>query len=282
MSDGVGGFRAANLGERGLARLTDRYCRLRVGEILTQTQQQQADLRFAQQAQHLQQLQANVQLVLAQAQAQATSASSAPAAPSGLVGQSSSVNAIALKEVVSPVLDTTCRKLTLDEIQACYEAYERQYGKGKRPLPAEEPTDSQLGAIKHLIEAGEVPYVDFNVFVPYGDRSVRKQKCMGQVFNQHGQLVTVELAGPATFELWQASYAILANALVMTNQVDLGNLDDYRKYFERFYKKHGESVYALMHQADVRSRSEHMSRVRRKGFASFQKALEAHNNCPLG
>ena len=52
---------------------------------------------------------------------------------------------VTVKDVVSQVSDATCRKLTQDEIDECFARYERQYGKGKKPAPEEEPIDTQFG-----------------------------------------------------------------------------------------------------------------------------------------
>ena len=106
---------------------------------------------------------------------------------------------VTVKDVVSQVSDATCRKLTQDEIDECVVRYERQYGKGKKPAPEEEPTESQFAAIKYLLEAGENLYTDVAVLLPYGDRNLKRQKCVGESFNNKGDIVSVEFVGPATY-----------------------------------------------------------------------------------
>ena len=39
----------------------------------------------------------------------------------------------------------------------CYQRWERQFGKDRRPFPAVESTDDQLSAVQHLLNAGEAP-----------------------------------------------------------------------------------------------------------------------------
>ena len=56
---------------------------------------------------------------------------------------------------MSQVSDAACRKLTQDEIDERFVRQERQYGKGKKLSPEEEPTESQFAAIKYLLEVGE-------------------------------------------------------------------------------------------------------------------------------
>ena len=76
----------------------------------------------------------------------------------------------------------------------------------------------------------------FAVLLPFGDRNLKRQKCVGKSFNDKGELVSVELVGPATYEIWLAGYNILANALVMLGAVDVGMLEEYCNYQHRFHQ----------------------------------------------
>ena len=66
----------------------------------------------------------------------------------------------------------------------------------------------------------KTPYTIVAVILPYGDRNLKRQKCVGTSFNDKGELVRVELVGPATYEIWLVSYNILANALLMFGVVE--------------------------------------------------------------
>ena len=116
---------------------------------------------------------------------------------------------ISLKEVVSQISDASCEKMSPQSVLEAYARYETQYGKGKAPPYDEEPTEAQLESLQHLLLAGDVPYVDFALWAPHGHRLIKKTKLCGQVFNNRGELHTVELSGPATFEMWLASFNIL-------------------------------------------------------------------------
>ena len=271
-----GPLRKANFGERSVALFVDRYCRLRAG-VLPQgaaggTDDQQQALQ-SQQADLL-----TLKQEVSQAVQVATAASYAvavqhQAASSASANSTSGPNAfrlgVSLKETVSQVTDATCRKLSEDELAKCFKKYEDQYGKNKKPAPDEEPTASQLGALKFLLDNGENPYADFAVLLPFGDRNLKRQKCMGKMFNDKGEFVSVELVGPASFELWLSSYNILANALLMLGAVDLGNLDEYRKYHTRFHQRHGAMTWALQYQCEDRTRKEQLLRIKRDGYASY-------------
>lgn len=93
-------------------------------------------------------------------------------------------------------------------------------------------------------------------------------------------MTNIVLVGPLPFAQWRSSYTILANCLFMLGAVDIGNLDDYRKYHERFHDKFGDSVYTLQYQADVRTRSEEFIRMKREGETSYAEALEQAHNDP--
>ena len=111
--------------------------------------------------------------------------------------------------------DASCRKLTKDEILAAYRRWEGHYGKGKRPPLDADQTEEQLAVVKHLIDSGEVPYVDFALFGPHGGRLLNKQKSSGLVLDGKGGFKPIEFAGPANFALWMASFDVLANSLIL-------------------------------------------------------------------
>ena len=267
-----GTMRPANLHEMGLAKLVDRYCRLRVGEVKTKNAEQGMLRIMHAQGEEISKLKAELSKVSsASAEAAAEAASrvaslSTPAAeePKG----------VSIKEVAAPSAEGVCKPLTPDKILECFKRYEVFYGKDKRPAPHEEPTENQLSVLKHMLDQDMCPYVDFAVWVPFGDRSVKKQKCMGMVITADGKFSNVELAGPANFEIWQSRFLILENALLMLGAVDLGNIQAYSKLLKRYHDKHGHELYALLYQTDVRTRSEQFVRLRRQGYAEYKKTLE--------
>ena len=163
-------LRAATITEKGIARMVDRYARLNSKSELelpvVSTQQvstANADM-MADLAGHVETL---------------------ALAMSGKISKPEE-NTIALKEVVSQVLDKTAVRMTDEEVLESYKRYEKHFGKGRKPPEDEEPTVDQLSALRHLIQSGVVPYIDFSVWGPHGHRMVKKQKFMGQTFNHNG------------------------------------------------------------------------------------------------
>ena len=176
-----------------------------------------------------------------------------------------------MREVVNEIYDTTCRKLTRDEILKCYKRWQSHYGKNKALPDESNPTEDQLSAMNHLVNSGDLPYASFAIFGPYGSRLMRKQKVMGLIIDTKGQLKQVEFLGPQTFSAWKASFNVMANAFILLGSVDPGTIDEYRAYHQRFYDKLGDMTWAIQYQADVRMRSERMLRLLRTAQASHEK-----------
>ena len=122
-----------------------------------------------------------------QAKAASTTLASTGSAPTATGTQQDDSKVVFFREVISPVSEGTCRKLTRAEMKECYERYSSQYGKDFKPPPDEDPTESQLAALRHLLAKDQNPYTDLAVFVQYGDRAARKQKCRGLVLNTNGE-----------------------------------------------------------------------------------------------
>ena len=281
LTDGLA-VRPFTLGEKGTCRLTIRYIRLKLGQVEAGGEAEQFKARLAVQADEINELRSGLSSAFsmaATASSAALSASSAGQASQQQQQQQTSSEAagadkaVALKEYVSQTKDTTCRKLSAEEIRACYAKYKDHFGKTRRPPPNEDPSEDQLAALRHMLEVGENPYCDFAIWKPHSQRTIKQQKTTGQVFDADAKLVTVEILGPPTFAQWKASYTILANGLFMLGAVDIGNLDEYRKYHERCHDRFGEKIYALQYQADVRTRQEEFVRILRDGETSYAMAL---------
>ena len=115
-------LRAASVIERSMARIGLRYARLHSGLI-------QPNNAGATVPQAVEALTAQVQaLATAQTTAAQTQADKAPN------------DGIPFKEVISQIKDGTARRLSQQEVKACYDRYERQFGKDSEPPEAETPS----------------------------------------------------------------------------------------------------------------------------------------------
>ena len=94
-------------------------------------------------------------------------------------------------------------------------------------------------------------------------------KFTGKTFNDNGELVSVELKAPPTFQTWKCCFSVFRNAMVMLGAIDPGNLLDDEKFFDYFYSRCGDLAWALMHQCDVRTRTEKIPRARQDAYQEF-------------
>ena len=109
---------------------------------------------------------------------------------------------------------------------------------------------------------------------------MKKIKLQGHGWNNDNppQLVKVEINGPATYSMWRASYIVYMNCLVMLDAVDLGKLLAYMRKQDSYYEKYGSRVWAFQYQTEVRTRSEHLLRVRREILTDYEKELAKYTD----
>ena len=105
----------------------------RFGEIPTDSNHQVLEGRLTQQDVIIRQLQIDVTTALEQARmatasaltAATSAAAEAISAPLTSSTQQDDTNVVTFREVISPVSEGTCRRLTRDEIKECYERYSK-------------------------------------------------------------------------------------------------------------------------------------------------------------
>jgi hypothetical protein len=225
----------------------------------------------------LQSVQPDVSLGLQQVQSQMSVLAAALVAPgvqvpSTQAASSVAVRKIKLKEIVDQMSEEEAEAMTDTRIAQCWAQYETLFGVGEKPEKGEEPSYDQLAAIDHMLRMNVLPYVDFGIFGPFGTSMIKKVKLQGIRLNSEGQITKIEINGPATYDLWCASWMVFQTSLTMLDAVDLGKLLSYKRRMDRYYQAHGEKVWGLLYQTDVRTRGEHFIRVRREGLAAYNAA----------
>ena len=153
--------------------------------------------------------------------------------------------------------------------------WERLFGIDARPGEDIEVTAAQLTCLKHLADTGQVPYVDFALWGPHGNRLERRLKFSGQQFDADGIMRTIEIYGPGTLTQWIASWEVYSTACIFLNIMDLGTLMAYRTLIVGFHARYGQQCWLLLYQADTRFRLEHLLRTKRLLSAAHDKALLA-------
>ena len=198
-----------------------------------------------------------------------------PPAPPTHAGQAlpppvAATRRIKLKEIIDEFNEDECGLISDVELARCYAVYEAVYGRDERPEEEEELTHEQISALSFLLKQGSIN-VNFNVFGPHGHRTIRRVKLQGQFFHQDGTLHRVELLGPATFEMWLASWSVFQHGLMMLEAVELGRLTAYRKHQERMHRRYGSNLWPLQFQVEKRTRDELFPRLKRDGYAAYLK-----------
>ena len=88
-------------------------------------------------------------------------------------------------EVVMSVLEAGELKVAYDNYRAVF---------GVVPPVEEELTAEQLTAVQKFLEGGICPYVDFAVWVPHGNRMMRRLKLQGTTFSSDGSIIPIEVS----------------------------------------------------------------------------------------
>ena len=94
-------------------------------------------------------------------------------------GSTAAARKVKLSSVISQIDDTEILLADEKEILKAFARFEVVYGKGERIPKESEPTSEQITAVKHLLDQGSVPYVDFAIFGPYGMHILKKVKLSG-------------------------------------------------------------------------------------------------------
>ena len=106
-----------------------------------------------------------------------------------------SLNKFKMNTVVNQASDVELVALDGKAIAVAYASYRTVFG--TVPPPDEELTVEQLTAVKTMVEADLVPYVDFAVWGPHGGRLMRKLKLHGNTFTSDGTLIAHRGKRPA-------------------------------------------------------------------------------------
>ena len=157
------------------------------------------------------------------------------------------------------MLDQSDRKtefdmLKADDVAEAYRNYDKKMGSGfpgaepATPHPEMEPTTEQLSALAGVIQAGSVPYVDFAIWGPFGNRLRRKLAFEGYSLGPNGEVHVKELKGPSSFDEWRASYNIFKTAMIMLDAASPQALDGYMEHVRRLGSMFGPRCWLLLYR----------------------------------
>ena len=115
------------------------------------------------------------------------------------------------------------------------------------------------------------------VWGPYHHRLAKKIRPKGIRLNSQGEIVPVEINGPADFEAWRESYSVFRTGCIMFGQISPARLDSYEHHIRSYHERYGRGCWALLYQADVRARLELAERLRRQGKAPSRREVLTHS-----
>ena len=168
---------------------------------------------------------------------------------------------IKLSSVVDQADDREVRPLDQAQVESAYAVYKVRMG--DYPRPEEDVTPEQLAGLRSLFSSGAPPYVDLA-----GGSLAR-------------YWVPTVYSHSATVCDWQACWAIFKTSAIMLQELSPSTLDLWEKMVTTYAGKYGAEAWALIYQAEVRARLEHLCRVRRDGAAAKIQAAAAGGDLPF-
>jgi hypothetical protein len=134
---------------------------------------------------------------------------------------------------------------------------------GEDPQEDQEATGDQLASLDFRLRQGSTPFVDFAVWRPYGARLGRLLKFSAFLPLASGGFQTKEINGPASFDDWLKSWRVFAFAMTVLKAATRSKLEKYEARIARLNEQY-PAYWWVIGVADIRMRSEHLERIRRK------------------
>ena len=93
---------------------------------------------------------------------------------------------------------------------------------------------------------------------------MRKLRLTWLMLGPSGELFRSDMAGPMTYDQWEARFMVFRSAMVMLDFASPSSLDGYRDHVRQFSTQFGPQCWVLLYQTDTRARREHAERLRRR------------------
>ena len=161
---------------------------------------------------------------------------------------------VKLSSVLDQVSDAEVQLLPADVIAEKRQNYRSITGGD--PLERCNFTDAQLSALSQKVSGGGVPYADFAVWGPYGSRIEKRMKFRSSFLDVGGEWKTIEVPGPASFEVWEECWEVFQAAAIADGLASQATLAMYAAEFKSRVRDFGVGCWQLCVEADVIARSE--------------------------
>ena len=175
---------------------------------------------------------------------------------------------VKLSSVLDQVSDAEVQLLPADVIaekRAQYRAIT-----GGDPLERCNFTDAQLSALSQKVAGGGAPFADFAVWGPYGSRIEKKMRFRSSFLDVGGEWKTIEVPGPASFEVWEECWEVFQAAAIADGLASQATLAMYAAEFKSRVRDFGAGCWQLCVEADVIARSEQFVLEHAKQLALFR------------
>ena len=192
------------------------------------------------------------------------------AAAAGNMPSPSPLHKIKLSTVLDQVSDAEVQMLPFDVIADKRNHY--RMITGGDPLERFNFTDAQLSALSQKVAGGGVPYADFAVWGPYGSRIEKRMKFRSSFLDVGGEWRTIEVPGPACFEVWEECWEVFQAAAIADGLATQATLAMYAAEFKGRVRDYGASNWQLCVEADVIARTEQFTAEHAKQLAHYRAA----------
>ena len=138
-----------------------------------------------------------------------------------------------LSAVLDPTLDAEIQALADAEVTAMYDRYKNRFG--DFPSTDADVSRDQLAALSQVIASGSVPFADFSIFGPHGQRLLRRQTFQSYTLNvSTGEWGRKEQPGPASFYDWYKAWRCYRTAMLLLEASEAERLDAYAEHIRGF------------------------------------------------
>jgi hypothetical protein len=181
---------------------------------------------------------------------------------------------IKLSVVLDQGDDTEVMPLDPAKIRTLIAEWRELENDGEDPQEDEEATGDQLATLDFRLRQGSTPFVDFAVWRPFGARFGRLLKFSAFLPLPSGGFQTKEINGPACFEDWKKSWRVFVFGMVALKAASKSKLEKYELKITKLNETY-PNMWWIIGMADIRMRSEHMERVRRKLAREHAAAMQS-------
>ena len=209
-----------------------------------------------------------VDVVWEQGAPQTGAGQASPGSASGSVPLSNPLHKVKLSTVLDQVSDAEVQLLPFDVIAEKRANYRSITGGD--PLERCNFTDAQLSALSQKVAGGGVPYADFAVWGPYGSRIEKRMKFRSSFLDVGGEWKTIEVPGPASFEVWEECWEVFQAAAIADGLASQATLAMYAAEFKSRVRDFGAGCWQLCVEADVIARSEQFVAEHAKQLSLFR------------